>query len=151
MEQRNYRGDLDPDDLADFLVGRYDPQENLQAQRVGQVGMHLVQIGRGDVPKELRHAVSVAIAPAEDKSGLIVTLGQQQWLDAKSATFAAAMTLVGMLVTPFALFALLWPISDAIGSATLPNDIWSTIDSYVAAQGGTLGLTQELQHPHAQD
>ena len=36
MEQRVYRGDIDPEQLADYLVMQFDPQPDLQAQRVGQ-------------------------------------------------------------------------------------------------------------------
>lgn len=138
MEQRVYRGDVEPEGLADYPVGHFDPQENLQAQKIGQRGTHLVQIGRGDVPADLRHAVTVAIAPAEGGAGLAVTLGQQQWLSPPTATFAAMMGLLGVLVTPFALFALLWPLSEAVGSATLPGEIWTAIDTYVASEGGSL-------------
>ena len=65
------------------------------------------------------------------------------------ATFAATMGLIGVLVTPWALFALLWPLSDLIGSTTLPGDIWNTIDMWVASSGGSLERAEELRHPHA--
>src|SRR4051812_43359291 len=35
MEQRTYRGSLTPDELADYLVAHFDPQEHLQAQKLG--------------------------------------------------------------------------------------------------------------------
>lgn len=150
MEQRIYRGDLSPVDLADFLVAHYDPQENLQAQNIGQGGAHAVQVGRGDVPEDLRHAVTVAITRAPDgQGGLAVTLGQQQWLTPKMATYAATAGLIAVLFTPWALFGLLWPVSELIGSTTLPGDIWGTIDKYVVAHGGSLDRTEELAHPHA--
>ena len=149
MEQRTYKAAIDPQALADFLVGYFDPQENLQAQQIGQAGTHLVQIGRGDVPKELRHAVTVAITQNEAGDGLTVSMGQQQWLTPQTATFAATMGLVGLLVTPFALFALLWPLSEALSSTTLPPDIWEAINTYIAGNGGSFVGTQQLQHPHA--
>jgi hypothetical protein len=144
MEQRVYRGDIDPQELADFLVSHFDPQEDLQAQQIGQQGAHLVQIGRGDV-----HAVTVAIARDEDTFGLRVSMGQQQWLNPQTATHAAAIGLISLLITPWALFALLWPLSDVVGKATLPDDIWNAIDTYVAGKGGSLDITQQIQHPHA--
>lgn len=108
------------------------------------------QIGRGDVPQDLRHALTVAITPAPGgEEGIAVTLGQQQWLTPKMASFAAVMGLIAVLVTPWALFALLWPVSEMAGSSTLPGDIWNTIDTYVASCGGTLAQTEELTHPHA--
>ena len=82
------------------------------------------------------------------KPGIVVTMGQQQWLTPKMATYAAVMGLISLLVTPWALFALLWPLSEAVGSGTLPGDIWNTIENYVVGEGGTLARTQELTHPH---
>ena len=58
MEQRIYRGNLSPAGLAEYLVQQFDPREDLQAQDLGQGDAHAVQIGRGDVPKDLRHAVT---------------------------------------------------------------------------------------------
>lgn len=151
MEQRIYRGYISPAALAEYLVQHFDPQKDLQAQQIGQGGNSIVQIGRGDVPADLRNAVTVAITEAQDdEPGVAVTMGQQQWLTPSKATFAAAIGLVGVLITPLALFALLWPLSDLVGSTTLPGEVWTAIDTYVAAQGGTPGPTQELAHPHFQ-
>jgi len=150
MEQRIYRGSASPEALADHLVQQFDPRDNIQAQKVGQGDSLLVQIGRGDVPSELRHAISVSITRATgDEPGVAVTLGQQQWLDPKMATYAAAMGLVSLLITPWALFALLWPISDIAGSATLSSDIWNTVESYMVSQGARFGGAETLRHPHA--
>lgn len=151
MEQRIYRGEIDPEQLADYLVMHFDPQENIQAQRIGQGRSLLVQIGRGDVPEELRDAVTVAIAESSDEAGdgITVTLGQQQWLTPQRATFGAVIGLVSLLITPFALFALLWPLSEAVGSHTMIGDIWNTIDQYVVMQGGVTVRTQDVSHPHA--
>ena len=79
MERRTFSGTFNAATLAEHLVSHFDPQPNLQAQDLGQGGAHLVQIGRGDQPAELRHAVTVAIADIGDGS-VTVALGQQQWL-----------------------------------------------------------------------
>jgi hypothetical protein len=75
-------------------------------------------------------------------------MGQQQWFNPGMAGFAAMMTLISVLITPWALFALIWPLSDLIGSATLPNDVWGLIDTYLASRGATREQTQQLTHPH---
>jgi hypothetical protein len=149
MEQRIYRGgNVPPEDLAAHLVQHYEPQENLQAQRLGEGASLIVQIARGDVPEERRHAVTVGILRKPDDT-VAVTLGQQQWLTEKMATYTAVMALVSILATPWALFGLLWPLTSYVGSATLPGDIWSTIDTYMATRGAELGGSEVLQHPHA--
>lgn len=150
MEQRIYHGNLAPEALADFLVQRFDPQENIQAQKIGQGDSLVVQVGHGDVPAEIKHAVTVGITRAADaEQGVVVTIGQQQWISPKMATYAAMMGLIAVLVTPWALFGLLWPVSELIGSRALPGEIWSAVDTYALSQGATLAQTNDLAHPHA--
>jgi hypothetical protein len=149
VEQHIYHGNVTPEGLADFLVQRYDPQPDIQAQKIGQGETVAVQIGHGDLPEKIKHAVTVGITRATDsEQGIVVTMGQQQWITPNMAAYAAMMGLVSVLVTPWALFALLWPISDLIGSRTLPGDIWNTIETYVLSQGASLARTQDLAHPH---
>ena len=149
MEQRIYHGTITPEGLADYLVQRFDPQHDLQAQKLGQGDSLAVQIGRGDVPEELRNAVTVGITRATDsEQGVAVTLGQQQWITPKLATHAAMIGLVSVLITPWALFGLLWPVSELLGSRALPGEIWGAIETYALSQGATLAQTQDVQHPH---
>jgi len=151
VEQRIYHGTVAPEGLADYLVQRFDPQQNLQAQKLGQGDSLAVQIGRGDVPEELRNAVTVGITRATDsEQGVTVTIGQQQWITPKFATHAAMIGLVGLLITPWALFGLLWPVSELIGSQALPGDIWSAVETYALSQGATLAEARDLAHPHGQ-
>ena len=42
---------------------------------------------------------------------------------------------VGLLITPWALFGLLWPVSELIGSQALPSDIWNAVETYALSQG----------------
>lgn len=150
MEQRIYHGNLNPEAFADFLVQRFDPQENIQAQKIGQGDSLVVQVGHGDVPAEIKHAVTVGITRASDaEQGVVVTMGQQQWISPRMATYAAMMGLIAVLVTPWALFGLLWPVSELIGSRTLPGEIWSAVDTYALSQGASLAHTNDLTHPHA--
>ena len=51
-------------------------------------------------------------------------------------------------MTSWALFALLWPVSDMIGSATLPGAIWNAIDLHLASLGTTRGADRQIEHPH---
>ena len=150
MEQRVYRGNVVPEALANFLVQRFDPQEGVQAQKIGQGDSLVVQIGHGDVPEQIKHAITVGITRATDsEQGVVVTLGEQQWITPKMATYAAMMGLVAILVTPWALFGLLWPVSELIGSRALPGEIWSAVETFALSQGASLAQTKTLEHPHA--
>jgi hypothetical protein len=149
MEQRIYHGNLSPDGLANYLVQRFDPQPDLQAQKLGEGDSLVVQIGRGDTPEEIRHAVTLGITRAPDsEQGLAVTMGEQQWISPKVATHAAMIGLIGVLITPWALFGLLWPLSELLGGHALPSEIWGAVETYALSQGAMLAQAQDLAHPH---
>jgi hypothetical protein len=149
MEQRVYHGTLSPEDMADFLVQRYDPQPDVQAQKVGQGDSLLVQIGYGDATEKMRHAVTVAIARTTDgEPGVVVTMGQRQWITPEEVKHAAFWGLLALLVTPWVLFALLWPLSDVLSSSSLPGDIWNAIDVFAGTHSVSIAQTQVLTHPH---
>lgn len=152
MERRVYTGALSVSELADYLVDHYSHQEKMQAQIIGERGgaSAAVQVGHTDFLKDLKDAVMVAIIPVEGETNAIaVSLGQHPWLTPELATYSAVLGLVAVLGTPLALFGLLWPLSESIGHASLPSDIWETVGAYVAEHGGVLARTEEISHPHA--
>src|SRR5687768_16710075 len=111
MEQRTYQGNVEPEAVADYLVQQFDPQPNLQAQKLGQGTAFMVQIARGDDPAKKKNAVSLTIArPAGQETGLVITMGQQEWITPDMAMHGLVIGLIGMLITPWALFGLLWPV-----------------------------------------
>jgi hypothetical protein len=146
MQQRRYTGALTAEGLAESLVKFFDPQKDLQAQFFTQNGNTVVQVALGEEPIKERFAVTLGIVP--DSDGITVTMGEQQWMDISSATSAAFFTLVGILVTPWAMFGLLWPLSALLASRALPGQVWSQIDQWVTMNGGMLAGTQTLEHPH---
>ena len=77
MEQRTYRGDIDPAGLTRALVARFNSGD-LVAQSVGgQDGHVMVQIATREWGwGAARTALSVGIAPVD--GGVRVTLGQQR-------------------------------------------------------------------------
>lgn len=150
MEQRTYHGTITPDQLADYLVQLYDPQKNMQAQKIGQGDSLIVQIAMSDEPENKRGALTIAIVRATDaESGVMVTMGEQQWLTPNNMAYAAMMAAISVLITPWALFGLIWPVSQIMATRMLPNDVWNTIDTYMVGQGAQRSYTQQLDHPHA--
>ncbi len=148
MEQRKYHGDLSAEALADHLIQFFDPKKDLQAQKIGSGDSVMVQIARGDIPEEKRHSVSVGIARiGGDEPGLRVTVGQQEWFTPGQAKFSLAMGLVGLLLTPWALYALIWPLSDVIAGTGIPTQIWGEIEIWVVSQGGVGAPTEPVSHP----
>lgn len=150
MQQRVYHGTVSPDQLADYLVQLYDPQKNMQAQRIGEGDSLIVQIAMSDVPENKRGALTVAIVRAMDaESGVMITMGEQPWLTPQNMAYGAMMAAISVLVTPWALFGLIWPVSQILETRMLPNDVWNTIETFMIGQGARRSQTQEIQHPHA--
>lgn len=146
MQQRRYTGALTAEALAEALVKHFDPQHDLQAQFFTQNGNTVVQVALGEEPAKERFAVTLGIVP--DSDGITVTMGEQHWMDISSATAAAVFALTGILVTPWALFGLLWPMTQLFASRALPGQVWSQVDQWVTMNGGMLSGTQMLEHPH---
>jgi len=139
MEQRTYRGDIDPEGLADALVARFN-HGDLMAQEVrGQEGHLMVQIATRDWGwGAARSALSIGIAPVE--GGVRVTLGQQQWLDAVASL---AVTGLGMLVNPLFLLQRIDDIARDVGKLTLPDRVWDAVEHYVDSVGAKLGMSEK--------
>ncbi len=150
MEKRFYTGRaLSPEALADYLVAHFDPQQDVQAQKVGKENSWVVQIGRGDEPEDIRQAVSIAISLSEqDAPELQVTIGQQQWIHPRQTTFLVMVGLIALLATPWVLFAMIWPVSQIMAATGIPDAVRHQVDTWVAAQGGAFSHSAELQHPH---
>ena len=139
MEQRTYRGDIDPGGLADALVARFN-HGDLMAQKVaGQDGHLMVQIATRERGwGAARSALSVGIAPVEE--GVRVTVGEQRWLDAAASL---AITGLGALINPR---SLLWRIDDIardVGKLTLDDQVWDAVEHYCDSVGAKLGLAEK--------
>ena len=139
MEQRTYRGEIDPEGLADALMARFN-HGDLMAQRVqGQEGHLMVQIATREWGwGAARSALSVGIAPVE--GGVRVSVGEQRWLDAVASL---AITGLGALVRPLSLLGRIDDIARDVGKLTLPDQVWKAVEHYVESVGAKLGLSEK--------
>jgi hypothetical protein len=138
MDQRTYRGEIDPDQLADALVAQFNSGD-LKAQKVGRSGHILVQIasrdwGRGGP----QSALSVGIAQVE--GGIQVSLGQQRWL---GAVADLAQTGLHALVNPLSLIGRIDDIARSVSGLTLPQQVWEAVEHYCDSVGASLGMSIE--------
>jgi hypothetical protein len=150
IEQRSYKTSLGAQQLAAYLVAHYDPKEDLNAQSIGEGNNILVQIRKGDHIGAGDRVASIAIVADREMQGLTITLGEQQWLTPNEAGSLAVTSLLSLLITPWVLFALIWPAKNVIGRLMMPQDIWLNIDEYIFSQGGTHTTSQKLEHPASQ-
>jgi hypothetical protein len=150
MEQRIYHGgNATAEGLANFLVQQYEHDDHDAAQKLGEGKAFIVQIGRRDPEHAHDRALTIGISPSsEDAHDITVTMGSQQWLSNTSG-YAVIGTMIGALFTPWALFGLLWPLTEALTGRTPASTLWNQIDAYMIGQGATLAQTQQLQHPHS--
>lgn len=138
MEQRSYRGEIRPEELADALVAQFN-RGDLMAQRVGHGDHVLVQIASRDWEwGGPRSALTVGIARTE--GGVEVSLGQQRWL---GAVADLAQTGLLALVNPLSLLTRIDDIARSISGLTLPQQVWEAIDHFCRSAGATLGLRAE--------
>lgn len=132
MEQRVYHGNINPDALADYLVGMFNQgYGGTVAQKVGQGNQVLVQIGLlSHSGRRIRNSIGVSIYRTPD--GVSVATGQANWFDDPDL----GGSLIGALYWPP---LLLFPLARGINSYALYQDIWQAVDSYCAQAGAMQG------------
>jgi len=139
MEQRTYRGELNPELLANALVARFNGGD-LMAQKLGHGEHVLVQIASRDWnwggPQT---ALTIGIAQVDE--GVEVTLGQQRWL---GAVADLAQTGLMALVNPLSILTRIDDVARNISGLTLPQQVWEAIEHYCESIGASLGLTAEM-------
>ena len=133
MEIRTYHGDLNPDELADLLMAQFN-QGNFAAQRYNQGNRVIVQVGTRDNRGRVENALAVTLSGTPD--GVNVSVGEQQWLDAAADLAQAGL---GALFNPLSLLGNLGEIVSDMGSFSLPQQIWQTVDKYSQNAGAGLG------------
>jgi DNA-directed RNA polymerase subunit RPC12/RpoP len=130
VEQRIYRGNVNPNGLADFLVGTFNHGYGTVAQKVGQGDQVLVQIGhmshRG--LRGIRSTIGVSIVRTPE--GMNVGVGQSNWLDLDDPRLGGM--LIGAVFFPP---LLIFPLLRGIRSFALYEQIWDAVDSYGAQVG----------------
>jgi hypothetical protein len=136
MDQRIFRGNIAPEGLADFLVAQFRVKEDHKVQKIGQGASYLVQIQYGDSDGVPPLTIVAADANASGNGpGVVVTVGNQQWITPELASHGLMMGLLSLLATPWILFGLLWSIPEVLTSRGLPQAVWNSVEMYAASQG----------------
>lgn len=161
MEQRIYYGNIDPNTLANYLVGifhqssaspHYGPWS--MAQKVKQGTQVYVQIMRAGNWSGSEHG-TLSVQILKIAGGVNVSMGSSDWLDLDQAGLAG--TLLGALFFPP---LLLFPMIHSLAHSSLSQDVWNAIDAYClqaparpaqrgAPQGFYCSYCGALNHPTA--
>ncbi len=139
MDQKTYHGEINPQELADVLVSRFD-QGDLMARKTGRPDRVVVQIStrahrRRDDPHT---SLAVTIARAED--GVTVTVGEQQVLGIAADL---VQTGIGALLNPLSLLGEIDDIARDVSKLNLPDQVWEVVEEYCRSVGAGLGLAPE--------
>jgi len=140
LNQRTFHGPITPGDLATALVAELD-QGNLQAQQMGRRGNLVVQVASPVMPASGgRTAISVHLSEIED--GVLVRLGQQQWLGV-AASFG--ITALAALRNPFSLLGRFDDIAQDLASLQLTARIWQTVERAANSLGASYEISERLR------
>jgi hypothetical protein len=132
VEQRIYRGNVNPDGLADYVVGTFNQGYGTVAQKVGQGDQVLVQIGQMSHRgwRGIRNAIGVSIVRTPE--GVNVGVGQSNWLDLGDPRLGGM--LIGAVFFPP---LLIFPLLRGIRNFALYGQIWDAVEGYCAQVGAT--------------
>lgn len=133
MDQRTYHGDLNPDEIANTLVARFNQGDHV-AQRLNQDDRVIVQVGTWGEHRRVENALTVNISKTPD--GVNIAVGEQQWLGAAADLAQAGL---GALFNPFSLLRNLDDIARDVSSFSLPQQVWQTVEEYCKSVGAGLG------------
>jgi RNA polymerase subunit RPABC4/transcription elongation factor Spt4 len=140
LNQRAFHGPITPADLANALVAELD-QGNLKAQMIGSDDNLVVQVASPIIPASGgRTAISVHLSKIED--GVLVRLGQQQWLGVAASLGTTALAAVR---NPFSLLGRLDDIAQDIASLQLTARIWQTVERAAENLGASYELSERLR------
>lgn len=129
MDQRMYYGNIEPQALADYLVGAFNQppyysRHQTMAQKIVQGERIYVQIMHtGDWSSSGHRALGVHIERCA--GGVVVNMGASDWLDLNEAGLAGM--LLGILLFPP---LLLFPLIQGLSQSTFTQDVWTAIDAY---------------------
>ncbi len=140
LDQRTFHGPITPDDLANALVAELN-QGNLRAQKLGRRDNLLVQVASPVIPASGgRTAISVHLSRVED--GVLVRLGQQQWLGVAASL---GVTALALLRNPFSLLGRLDDVAQDIASLQLTARIWQTVERAAESLGASYEISERLR------
>ncbi len=140
MDQRTYHGELNPLDVAQALIAEFD-HGNLRAQGIRGEEAIVVQIAsREGRASGGETAVSVHLAPVED--GVLVKIGQQQWLGVAASL---GLTALAALKNPVNLLGRLDDVAQDILSLQISERVWQAIDRLAQARGASQEISERLR------
>jgi hypothetical protein len=140
VEKRTYHGNVSPEDFGRALIAEFD-QGNMQAQLVGRGDRVMVQIASRTFRNSGgQTAVTVVLEKVED--GVMVQLGDQQWLGVAASM---GQTALSALRNPLTILGRLDDLAQDISSIQLSETIWQAVQRAADAAGASFQISDRLR------
>jgi hypothetical protein len=142
MNRRIFHGNIKPADIAYALMGEFN-RGNLHAQAIGTKDRMAVQIAtRAGSRSGGQTALTINLQAIED--GVMVELGQQEWLGLAASLGQTAFSALTALRNPFHLLSRLDDLAQDISYMQLGENVWKVIDRAVINLGASHKLSERL-------
>jgi len=140
MDRRIFHGNIEPNDIAQALLGEFN-RGNMHAQVVGKSKSVAVQIStRMGSQSGGQTALTITIQHTDD--GIMIEIGQQAWLGVAASL---GQTAFSALRNPFSLLGRLDDLAQDIENIQLSDKVWKVIDRTVVAMGVSHELSARLK------
>jgi DNA-directed RNA polymerase subunit RPC12/RpoP len=140
MDQKVYHGSISPYDFAQSIAAAFN-RGNYQVQQLNYNNQVVIQIATtGHSRSGGQTALTITLRPIED--GVIVELGEQQWLGIAASL---GMSALSALTNPMNLLFRLGDIAQDIESLQLTDEVWKVIDQTAYSLGSSFALSERLR------
>lgn len=140
MEQHIFHGNITPSDIASRLVAEFN-KSNLRAQAYGEEDNLTVQISSPQF-RSSGGQTALAVNIRKIPDGVIIQMGQQQWLGVAASLGQSAMA---ALINPINLLGRLDDIAQDIENLRLNEKVLQTINKVVSLAGAGKQLSEKLR------
>jgi hypothetical protein len=139
MDRRVFHGNITPTDIARALMAVFH-QGNTQTQILGESDNLTVQIASSQYSRSGgRTSVSINLQQMED--GVMVQVGEQQWLGVAASL---GQTAISALLNPLNLLGRLDDIAQDVSSLQINEKIWQIIANVARTTGASQELSDRL-------
>ena len=139
MDKRIFHGSITPSDVARALEAEFN-QGNTQTHLLGESNNLTVQIASSQRSHSGgKTALTVNLQKVED--GLMVELGQQQWLGVAASL---GQTAIATLINPLNLLGRLDDIAQDVSNLQMNDKVWEVISRVAGEAGASQQLSERL-------
>jgi len=139
MDSRVFHGNITPTDVAQALIAEFN-QGNLQTQLLGQGDNLTVQVASSQWSHSGgKTALAINIQKHED--GVVVQVGQQQWLGVAASL---GQTAIAALLNPLNLLGRLDDIAQDVSSLQMNEKVWQVVANVVRTRGASQQISERL-------